>query len=114
MDEQPFGEALPVFYGEVLLALNSLGETDLARQLPHLNIAGRCECQQPDCSSFYVHSASTGAVGARVVGSRYWRSVALDTKRGMVVIDVDHAGRITFVEVLHRVDVFEELSRLGV
>ena len=106
--------ALPSFYAELHAALVDPDDTEVRQQLASLEITGRCDCDTPDCATFYVApSRPLNAVEQNVIGIRHGRSIPLESLEGLIVVDVDNFGRVTTIEVLDRPDVVTELTRLA-
>ncbi|MGH8791435.1 MAG: hypothetical protein ACRDXX_02145 [Stackebrandtia sp.] len=81
------------FLDELVALLRQAGEDDLAVQAWDLRIFAPCECESPECHSFYTAQPPQGR----------WReghrNVVVDTANSMIVLDVVHE-RIMLVEVL--------------
>ena len=93
-------DALPELAAEMVRALTSEAEPDLAAQVPSIVIAGRCGCGDSFCSSFYTGPRPVAGWSAE--GTH--RNHLLDVDRGMVVLDVVN-DVIRYVEVLDRPEI---------
>ena len=87
-------DVLPDFLEEVAALLREAGADPLVEQLPKLRIESVCDCGDENCSSF----ATTSEV-------KVANHVELPAMEGMLIIDLNVAGEICFIEVLNRPDV---------
>lgn len=106
-------ESLPAFYLEVTELLRTR-RSDLLSQLPDLFITGRCKCGQADCSTFSVEGGRSpfNLEEQADRGPYLSDAIDLDAETGMVVVDIDHLGRIKSFEILNRFDVYQKLGEL--
>ncbi len=91
-------EALPEFAQELEGVLLASKEPELATQIPELQIARRCDCEDDFCATFYSNFEPS---------DRPYKDahcLELNPKEGMIILDVV-SGRLTCVEVLFRDDV---------
>jgi hypothetical protein len=88
-------DALPELAYELEALLRLQGESELAVQVPELRIVDRCRCGDDFCATFYIQPKPVESYGSK------HRSIALEPKEGMLIIDVDD-GKIVCVEVLYR------------
>ena len=96
-------DVLPAFAIELQKLLETQGERQLAAQVPHLRIFGRCFCGDDFCSRFYTQPKPEGAYGSG------HRNVRLFPDDGaLLILDVVDA-EIACVEVLDRQAVREKL-----
>jgi hypothetical protein len=99
-------EALPEFARELQLLLQ-VQEPELASQLPALKIVETCGCEDAFCAYFYTQPRPKQAYGAN------HHTVILNSPApAMLLLDVVD-GIISFVEVLNRPDVRQNLVALG-
>jgi hypothetical protein len=102
MAYHPIEKALPEFSRELKALLLASKEPKLAEQIPQLEIARRCSCEDDFCATFYTkYEPSTRPF-------RNAHSLKLEPKEGMIIIDIV-SGRIAEVEVLYREDVRRQL-----
>jgi len=87
-------EVLPDLLEEIVYLLQGTGAEALEQQLRVLRIESICECGDDNCSSF----ATTSEVKVREV-------VELNPSEGFLIIDLNDAQQICFIEVLGRPDV---------
>ena len=95
-------KVLPLFADELEQLLKKEGESELAAQVPQLNIVDRCRCGDDFCASFYTQPKPAGAYGPG------HRSMVLEPAEGMLILDVV-ADAIACVEVLYRNDIRDKL-----
>lgn len=87
-------QALPDLVEEIAWLLRGAGAGELEGQLRVLRIEALCDCGDPECASF--------ATAAEVVVAR---NVELAAPEGHLIVDLDAADHICFIEVLGRPDV---------
>ncbi len=87
-------EILPDFLEEMVYLLHQTGEAALGEQMRTLRIESLCDCGHEDCASF--------ATAAEV---KVDRTVELQSMEGILLIDLNAANQVCFVEVLGRSDV---------
>jgi len=87
-------EVLPDLLEEMVYLLQGTGAEALEQQLRVLRIESICDCGDDNCSSF----ATTSEVKVREV-------VELNPSEGFLIIDLNDAQQICFIEVLGRPDV---------
>jgi hypothetical protein len=87
-------EILPDFLEEVIYLLQGTGAEPLEEQLRALRIESLCDCGDENCASF----ATAGE--AKVANT-----VELQPIEGHLILDLNSAGKICFIEVLGRSDV---------
>jgi hypothetical protein len=92
----------PELAAELQQLLEERGESELAEQVPGLNLIERCRCGDDFCGMFYVLPKPVGAYGPE------HRNVALTPREGMLILDV-LADKIAAVEVLYRDEIREKL-----
>ena len=95
-------EILPLFARELEQLLKNEGETELAAQVPRLNVEDRCRCGDDFCASFYTQPKPNRAYGPS------HSCMELEPTVGMLILDVV-GGAIVHVEVLNRDDVRQKL-----
>ena len=101
----PLVDVLPEFAAELADVLRSEDGAGLADQVRELSITAVCGCGDDFCASFYTGPPRDGPWG------QGHKNVTPETATGMVILDVV-AGRIRYVEVLHRDDVKSVISAL--
>lgn len=94
MPTQLLGEVLPDLLEEIVYLLRQTDAAGLEEQLRGLKIESVCDCGDVNCASFAT---------AREV--KVNRVIELEAMEGFLIIDVDAADRICFIEVLGRPDV---------
>ncbi len=98
-------ELFPSFSEELGALLREAGQSDLARQIPGLELVDRCRCAESFCATFYTVERPQGA----------WKgdheNLLLGPDRGMLIVDVVD-GRIACVEILDRPDFKALLDRV--
>jgi len=87
-------EVLPDLLEEMVYLLQGTGAEALEQQLRVLRIESICDCGDDNCSSF----ATTSEVKVGEV-------VELNPSEGFLIIDLNDAQQICFIEVLGRPDV---------
>jgi hypothetical protein len=104
-------EILPVFYEELHGLLMRNGRSDLADQLPNLEVVGRCGCGQADCGTVHVKGGRTlNVVEENVIGVKHGGTINLEADKGYVIVDLDNFGRWMTIEAICREDVHQELE----
>jgi hypothetical protein len=96
---------LPEFASELERLLLAANHPELAAQIPELEIARRCSCEDDFCATFhtkYVPGTSP---------KQYPPCISLEPKEGMITLDIS-SGRIIGIEVLFREDVRKKLRAL--
>jgi hypothetical protein len=94
MDSPLIGEVLPDLLEEMVHLLQGSGAEPLEEQLRALRIESICDCGDDNCASF----ATAAEVKVDSV-------VELQPIEGYLIIDLNAAQRICFIEVLGRPDV---------
>jgi hypothetical protein len=87
-------EVLPDLIDEMAALLREAGADPLVEQLPKLRIESVCDCGDENCASF----ATAGEV-------KVHNHVELPAMEGMLIVDLNAANEICFIEVLNRPDV---------
>ena len=87
-------EVLPDFLEEMVFLLQGTGAEPLEQQLRSLRIESICDCGDGNCASF--------ATAAEV---KVAEVVELNPSEGFLMIDLNQAQQICFIEVLGRPDV---------
>ena len=87
-------EVLPDLVEELAHLLHEQGADPLCEQLRALHIESICDCGDENCASF--------ATAAEV---KVASTVELQAMEGFLIVDLNAAGQICFIEVLHRPDV---------
>jgi len=87
-------EVLPDLVEEMAHLLRECGAEPLCNQLRQLQIESICDCGDDNCASF--------ATAAEV---KVASTVQLPATEGFLIIDLNAAGEICFIEALHRPDV---------
>jgi hypothetical protein len=87
-------EILPDLVEEMAFLLRERGAEPLCDQLRALHIDSVCDCGDENCASFAT------APEVKVAST-----VELQATEGFLIVDLNAAGRICFIEVLHRPDV---------
>jgi hypothetical protein len=85
--------------------LTDHGEADLATQVPHLRLFGRCRCGDEFCATVYTAPRPERAWGPE------HKNIPLDPIEGFLVLDVVNE-EIVCIEVLYRDDLRARLLRL--
>lgn len=88
------GEVLPDFLEEMVHLLQGTGAEPLEEQLRKLRIESICDCGDENCASF----ATASEVKVASV-------VELQALEGYLIIDLNAAEQICFIEILGRSDV---------
>jgi hypothetical protein len=88
------GDVLPDLLEEIVFLLQGSGAEPLEHQLRTLCIESICDCGDSNCASF--------ATAAQV---KVDSVVELNPSEGFLIIDLDAAQQICFIEVLGRPDV---------
>jgi hypothetical protein len=91
---QLFSEVLPDLLEEIVFLLRQTEAAGLETQLRALKIESICDCGDENCASF--------ATAPEVKVSRV---VELEAMEGHLIIDLNAADQICFIEVLGRPDV---------
>ncbi len=94
MDAPMLNEVLPDLLEEMIYMLKQQGADPLESKLRSLRIEAVCDCGDENCASF--------ATAAEVKVANY---VELQSMEGQVIIDLNAANEICFIEVLGRPDV---------
>lgn len=87
-------EVLPDLLEEIVLLLQGTGAEGLEQQLRRLRVESICDCGDDNCSSFAT------AAEVKVAGV-----VELQPIEGYLIIDLNAAEEICFLEILGRPDV---------
>jgi hypothetical protein len=87
-------EVLPDLVDEIAYLLRERGAEPLCDQLGGLHIESVCDCGDENCASFAT------APEVKVAST-----VELQATEGFLIIDLNAASQICFIEVLHRPDV---------
>jgi hypothetical protein len=87
-------DVLPDFVEEVAYLLGQSGAAPLTEQLRALRIESICDCGDDSCSSF----ATADEV-------KVHRTIELDATEGHLIVDLNAADQICFIEVLARPDI---------
>ncbi len=100
-------DVLPDFVDEIVFLLQGTGAEGLVPQLRALRIQSICDCGDPNCASF--------ATAAEV---KVASTVELQPIEGHLILDLNAAEEICFIEVLGRDDIkylleehYEEMSK---
>jgi hypothetical protein len=94
MESPMLNEVLPDLLEEIIYLLKQQGGDPLEAKLRALRIESVCDCGDDNCASF--------ATAAEVKVANY---VELQSMEGQVIIDLNAADEICFIEVLGRPDV---------
>jgi hypothetical protein len=94
MNQPLISEVLPDLLEEMVFLLQGTGAEPLEEQLRALRIESICDCGDDNCASF----ATAAEVKVEDV-------VELNASEGFLIIDLNQAGQICFIEVLGRPDV---------
>jgi hypothetical protein len=94
MNAPLISEVLPDLLEEIVFLLQGTGAEPLEEQLRALRIESICDCGDDNCSSF----ATAGEVKVEQV-------VELSPAEGFLIIDLNQAQKICFIEVLGRPDI---------
>jgi len=87
-------DVLPDLVEEIAYLLGQIGAAPLVEQLRALGIESICDCGDESCASF--------ATAAEV---KVHRTIELDAMEGHLIVDLNTADQICFIEVLARPDV---------
>ena len=87
-------DVLPDLVDEMAALLREAGADPLVAQLGGLRIESICDCGNENCSSF----ATAGEV-------KVHRTVELPAMEGYLIVDLNAADQICFIEILDRPDV---------
>lgn len=87
-------DVLPDLVEEMAFLLRERGAEPLSEQLRALRIESICDCGDENCASF--------ATAAEV---KVASTVELPAMEGFLIVDLNAASEICFIEVLHRPDV---------
>lgn len=100
-------DVIPDFIEEIIYLLQGTGAEPLEAQLRTLRIHSICDCGDESCASFATASEMKVA-----------RTVELQAIEGYLILDLNEAEEICFIEVLGRSDVkylldehYEEASK---
>ncbi len=108
------GDVLPEFVAEVVSSLSCLGHSDLADQLPELELERWTH--DPSLDAVYLYLSGQrhlDIVEENVIGIQPGDSIEVKDIDGLVVVDTDHFNRIKGIEVLWRKDLVGLLKRIG-
>ena len=94
MSSPLISEVLPDLLEEMVFLLQGTGAEPLEQQLRALRIESICDCGDDNCASF----ATTAEVKVEDV-------VELNPSDGFLIIDLNQAQQICFIEVLGRPDI---------
>jgi len=94
MSSPLISEVLPDLLEEIVFLLQGSGAEPLEQQLRALRIESICDCGDDNCASF--------ATAAEV---KVDEVVELNPSEGFLIIDLNQAQQICFIEVLGRADV---------
>jgi hypothetical protein len=94
MESPMLNEVLPDLLEEMIYLLKQQGADPLEAKLRALRIESVCDCGDDNCASF--------ATAGEVKVANY---VELQSMEGQVIIDLNAADEICFIEVLGRPDV---------
>jgi hypothetical protein len=94
MSSPLISEVLPDLLEEMVFLLQGTGAEPLEQQLRTLRIESICDCGDDNCASF--------ATAAEV---KVGEVVELNPSEGFLIIDLNQAQQICFIEVLGRPDV---------
>ena len=94
MSSPLISEVLPDFLEEIIFLLQGTGAEPLEQQLRALRIESTCDCGDGNCASF--------ATAAEV---KVAEVVELNPSEGFLIIDLNQAQQICFIEVLGRPDI---------
>src|ERR1700756_973313 len=94
MDAPLLNEVLPDLLEEIIYLLKQQGADPLEAKLRALRIESICDCGDDNCASF--------ATAAEV---KVGEVVELNPSEGFLIIDLNQAQQICFIEVLGRPDV---------
>lgn len=87
-------EVLPDLIDEMAMLLRQAGADPIVEQLRNLRIEAVCDCGDENCSSF--------ATASEV---KVHSTVELSAIEGFLIVDLNAANEICFIEVLNRPDV---------
>src|SRR6185437_16535665 len=87
-------DILPDLVEEIAYLLRERGAEPLCDQLRALHIESICDCGDESCASF--------ATAAEV---KVASTVELQATEGFLIVDLNAANQICFIEILHRPDV---------
>ncbi len=94
MPAQMLSDVLPDLIDEMAALLREAGAEPLIDQLGGLRIESVCDCGDENCSSF--------ATSAEV---KVHNAIELPAMEGFLIVDLNAANEICFIEVLNRPDV---------
>jgi hypothetical protein len=94
MNPPLISEVLPDLLEEMVFLLQGTGAEPLEEQLRALRIESICDCGDDNCASF----ATAAEVKVKEV-------VELNASEGFLIIDLNQARQICFIEVLGRPDI---------
>ena len=95
-------EVLPDLLEEMAYLLKQTGAAQLEEQLRQMRIQSLCDCGDENCSSF--------ATASEV---KVEKTVELESTEGYLIIDLNAASEICFIEILNRPDVKYLLEEYG-
>jgi len=87
-------DVIPDLVEELIYLLQGTGAEGLETQLRALRIESVCDCTNPDCASF--------ATAAQV---KVANTIELQALEGYLILDLNAAEQICFIEILGRPDV---------
>lgn len=87
-------EVLPDLIDEMAALMREAGAEPLIDQLTKLRIESVCDCGDENCSSFATMSEV-----------KVHNAIELPTMEGFLIVDLNAAHEICFIEVLNRPDV---------
>ncbi|HLK86676.1 MAG TPA: hypothetical protein VKT27_09225 [Candidatus Binataceae bacterium] len=87
-------DVLPDLIEELAFLLRAQGAEPLCEQLRALKIESLCDCGDENCASFATENEVKVA-----------RTIELQSVEGFLIVDLNAADRICFIEVLNRPDV---------
>lgn len=94
MPGEPLSDVLPDLLEEIVFLLRDTDAARLEDKVRALRVESICDCGDENCASFAT---------AREV--KVNRVVELNATEGYLILDLDAAGEICFIEVLGRSDV---------
>ena len=94
MPKPLLSEVLPDLVEEMVFLLRERGAEPLCDQLRALHIESICDCGDENCASFAT------APEVKVAST-----LELQATEGFLIVDLNAANEICFIEVLHRPDV---------
>ncbi len=106
--EAPFlSEIAPEFADEILTALRDAGKPSIAKQVPDLQVVGRCKCTEETCATFFIGYCPS---------KRFFRSheaepdppLHLKTPSGRFTVDLVNK-KISCIELMDRPEIRQAL-----